>query len=280
MTATRWPSDSASTWSWVTKIIVVPRRRCRAAISSRVRRRSSASRFESGSSNRNTPGSRTMARPRATRWRCPPDNWPGFRSSSSASPSAAAVSATRRSSSRARCPPHAQAEAQIAGHGHVRVERVALEHHGHVARARLDLVHPPSADPNLSRGGCFEPGDKAQQGALSASRGTHQHHQFAGLHLEVQRPHRNDVAVPLLHAAQHDALSGSPRTDSPRTHGIHGTRRGSPRGPSNRSPSTEMLARAASTSTPSVRPRATTGPSDTRAGPSGSGRTSTPDAST
>ena len=39
----------------------------------RVETRSAASRFDSGSSNKNTSGSRTIARPIATRWRCPPE---------------------------------------------------------------------------------------------------------------------------------------------------------------------------------------------------------------
>src|SRR5919198_640608 len=42
------------------------------AISMRVATRSAASRFDSGSSNRNTFGLRTIARPMATRCRCPP----------------------------------------------------------------------------------------------------------------------------------------------------------------------------------------------------------------
>ena len=50
------------------------------AISSRMPTRSAASRFDSGSSNRNAAGSRTMARPMATRWRWPPDSCPGRRS--------------------------------------------------------------------------------------------------------------------------------------------------------------------------------------------------------
>ena len=33
--------------------------------------------LDNGSSNRNTCGSRTMARPMATRWRCPPESWRG-----------------------------------------------------------------------------------------------------------------------------------------------------------------------------------------------------------
>jgi len=34
--------------------------------------------LEKGSSNKNTAGFRTMARPKATLWRSPPDNWWGF----------------------------------------------------------------------------------------------------------------------------------------------------------------------------------------------------------
>ncbi len=50
------------------------------AISMRVATRSAASRFDSGSSNRNTFGLRQMARPMATRWRWPPDSALGSRS--------------------------------------------------------------------------------------------------------------------------------------------------------------------------------------------------------
>ena len=57
--------------------------------------RSFASRFESGSSIRNARGSRTSARPIATRWRWPPESAAGLRSSSSSSPSIAAIAAIR-----------------------------------------------------------------------------------------------------------------------------------------------------------------------------------------
>jgi len=39
-----------------------------------------ASRFDNGSSIKNADGWRTIARPIATRWRWPPDSWPGLRS--------------------------------------------------------------------------------------------------------------------------------------------------------------------------------------------------------
>ena len=54
--------------------MVDPRRLCRQAISLRIRIRSEASRFESGSSNSRILGSRAIARPIATRWRCPPES--------------------------------------------------------------------------------------------------------------------------------------------------------------------------------------------------------------
>ena len=97
MTAIREPIVIASTWSWVTYTIVVSRRWWSRAISARVWTRSLASRLDSGSSIRNTAGSRTMARPSATRWRWPPDSSFGLRSSSLSSWMVAAVSLTRRS---------------------------------------------------------------------------------------------------------------------------------------------------------------------------------------
>ena len=69
-------------------------------ISVRISTRSFASTFESGSSIRKALGSRTMARPIATRWRWPPESERGFFFSWSSRPSARAVSRTRRSISR------------------------------------------------------------------------------------------------------------------------------------------------------------------------------------
>ena len=75
--------------------------RAERALAARISVRSLASRFESGSSKRNTCGARTMARPSATRWRWPLDSCAGRRSSSSPSPRRSDASATRRRISRA-----------------------------------------------------------------------------------------------------------------------------------------------------------------------------------
>jgi len=95
MTATRSPIVIASTWSWVTYTVVTASCRWMREISARICTRSFASRFESGSSMRKTCGSRTIARPIATRWRWPPDSCRGFRSRWSTRPITRAVSAIR-----------------------------------------------------------------------------------------------------------------------------------------------------------------------------------------
>ena len=94
ITATRSPIVIASTWSWVTYSVVTPNWRWIVEISARICTRSFASRLESGSSIRNTLGSRTIARPIATRWRWPPDSWGGLRWRWLSSPSTFAVART------------------------------------------------------------------------------------------------------------------------------------------------------------------------------------------
>ena len=95
MMATRSAMVSASAWSWVTYSVVTPSSRVSPEISARSSARSPLSRLDSGSSIRNRPGRRTIARPIATRWRWPPDSCEGRRASTSPMPRALATSATR-----------------------------------------------------------------------------------------------------------------------------------------------------------------------------------------
>ncbi len=67
-------------------MVVAPIRRWILAISVRMDTRSFASKFDKGSSIKNTFASRTMARPMATRWRCPPERSAGLRSKNSVKP--------------------------------------------------------------------------------------------------------------------------------------------------------------------------------------------------
>ena len=74
--------------------MVVPNSLCKRDSSMRMFTRNAASRLERGSSNKKTLGFRTMARPIATRWRCPPDNSLGNRSSNSLMRSTSAMRPT------------------------------------------------------------------------------------------------------------------------------------------------------------------------------------------
>ena len=69
----------ASSWSCVTKIVVIPSFFCNVRMSSLNSIRRRASKLENGSSNNNIFGCFTSARAIATLCCCPPDNCPGFR---------------------------------------------------------------------------------------------------------------------------------------------------------------------------------------------------------
>src|SRR5690606_14501813 len=96
-TAARAPRVSASVRAWVTYTVVVARLRGRRATSVRIWPRSLASRLDRGSSKRKAFALRTMARPMATRCRCPPERFAGLRSRCSSSSRSAEASRTRSS---------------------------------------------------------------------------------------------------------------------------------------------------------------------------------------
>jgi hypothetical protein len=84
-----------------------------------------------------------------------------------------------------RRPGQLEREAHVLGHRHVRVQRIALEHHGDAAPGRLDVVADPSADFHRAGTDVFQAGDDAQQGRLAAARGTDQHHELAVGNVQV-----------------------------------------------------------------------------------------------
>ncbi len=174
MTATRSAIVIASAWSCVTYRVVVARRVCRRLISPRIVVRSLASRFESGSSMRNTEGSRTIARASATRWRWPPERFFGRRSSRCAISSDSATPSTWVLRSALLEPADAQRVADVLGDRHVRVERVALEDHRDVAVAGLHAGDVAIADEDLARRRQLEAGEDAQRRRLAAARGPEQ----------------------------------------------------------------------------------------------------------
>jgi len=106
----------------------------------------------------------------ATRWRWPPESARGLR---------------LRNSSIWRI-----LEREVVVHGHVRVERVALEDHRDVAILRRQVVDDPIADADLAAADLLEAGEHAQGGGLAAAGGADEHHQLPVPDLEVEVVHR------------------------------------------------------------------------------------------
>ena len=65
---------------------------------------------------------------------------------------------------------HLEPERHVVVHGHVRVQRVVLEHHRDVAVLRGQIVDHPLADRDLPGGDLLQAGDHAERGRLAASR--------------------------------------------------------------------------------------------------------------
>ena len=80
---------------------------------------------------------------------------------------------------------HLQAEADIAAHAHMRIERIGLEHHREPALGRRRVDHVLAVDQDLPAGHVLEPGDQAQQRGLAAAGGPDEHHEGAVLDLQV-----------------------------------------------------------------------------------------------
>ena len=148
-------------------------------ISPRMVARAPASRLESGSSKRQRRVRRTSARPRATRWRCPPESSRGRRASSGRMSRRPAISRTRRSIS-SRGPGHLEGEADVAPHVEVRIERVALEDHGGAApsRGERSFTISPSMT-TLPCVGALEAGHQVQHRGFAAAARPDQGHERA-----------------------------------------------------------------------------------------------------
>ena len=122
--------------------VVTWRRSWSRASSERIDVRSLASRFESGSSSRNASGSRTSARPIATRWRWPPESCarPALQQLARGRACRRRRATRRVDLRRARCLRWRSPNAEVLAHRHVRVQRVVLEDHRDVAVRWRDAV--------------------------------------------------------------------------------------------------------------------------------------------
>jgi hypothetical protein len=96
----------------------------------------------------------------------------------------------------------AQAEAHVLAHRHVRVERVALEHHRDVAVLRLEVVDHASVDHDLAAADVLQAREHAQQRRLAAARRADQHHELAVGDVEAQALDDLDLAEGFLDVAK------------------------------------------------------------------------------
>jgi hypothetical protein len=95
-----------------------------------------------------------------------------------------------------------QAEGHVVAHRHVRVERVALEHHRDVAVLALQVVDDLVVDQDLAAGDLLQPGQHAQQRALAAAAGADQHDELAIGDVEADAVDDLDLAVGLFDLAE------------------------------------------------------------------------------
>jgi len=80
---------------------------------------------------------------------------------------------------------HLEREGDVAGDVHVRVERIALEHHRDVAILARQVRDVAATDVDAAGGGCVQAGDHVQQRRLAAARRADQDHELAGRDFEV-----------------------------------------------------------------------------------------------
>jgi hypothetical protein len=146
------------------------------------------------------------ARASATRCRWPPDSCAGTR------PQAAR--------------PHAQAEPDIVGHGHVLEECVVLEDEADVPLLHALLRGILVAEEDLSGGRPLEPGDQPEQRRLAGARWPEQRDQLARSDFEryvMQRRETREFLADVFHSDLHAALNVRVNRKCCRRNAIPGT---------------------------------------------------------
>src|SRR5213083_2762164 len=153
--------------------------------------RSLASRFESGSSKRNTRGSRTIARPRALALSARELGGVALEEATDPEPVRRLPDAPL--DLRPRYTPHLERERDVLAHGEVWVEGIGLEDHRDVAVGGRGLGHVAIADEDLPRGGILEARDAPQHRRLPAPRRAEQHEELAIAHHEREVAERGEA---------------------------------------------------------------------------------------
>ena len=167
-----------------------------------------------------------MARPMATRCCCPPRELGGMALEELLEPEELRRLAHPFLDAAPGRAAHAKRETEVLAHRHVRVQRIALEHHRHVAVARRHVVHPAAADQDFAFGDALEAGHHAQERRLAGARRPHQHHELAVGDVQIDAVQHRVLAEALGYRAQadraHPAPSIASRTPAARLSRLYG----------------------------------------------------------
>ncbi len=90
---------------------------------------------------------------------------------------------------------HAQAEGDVVAHGHVREQRVALEHHAQAATAGFGVGDVAAIQHDAPGRGVDETGDHLQGGGLAATGRAEQRNEFAFFHRQICGDDGVDCAI-------------------------------------------------------------------------------------
>src|SRR5579883_1553280 len=103
----------------------------------------------------------------------------------------------RRGDARLWCLRHFQRKGDVLEYRHVRIEGVALKHHGDVAGARVDGGDIDAVQHDSAGGRHVEAGENPQRRGLSRPGRPQEREEFAGFYGEVDTLQRGEVSVHL-----------------------------------------------------------------------------------
>ena len=90
-----------------------------------------------------------------------------------------------------------EAKGHVVVHGHVRVQSIALEHHGDVAVLGGDIVDQAVPDIDVALGQLFQAGQQTQARRLATARRSNKDQELFVRDVNVQVVDRHDIAEPL-----------------------------------------------------------------------------------
>jgi hypothetical protein len=97
---------------------------------------------------------------------------------------------------------HAQAEGDVVLDGHVREQRVRLEHHAQATAGGFGVGDVATVQEDAPGGDFDEAGDHLQGGGFAAPGGAEQGHEFAFVHRQVSGDHGVDLTVAFAECLQ------------------------------------------------------------------------------